>query len=171
MTPTEIITLIAILVGPILAVVVQLSAEKRKHTRDQQTATMRMLASTRHLPSDPAYSTAINLIPIDFNGLGPVIQAHRDYIEAISHVPTEENRARHDEKMLTKQTKLIFAMARHLGLDLPETDIQTAAYAAGGFIQRDNLMLDGWAAWPRIAKALERQTDWISSQQAEDKGN
>lgn len=171
MSVTEIITLIAILVGPILAVLVQLAAEKRKHARDQQTATMRMLASTRHLPADPAYSNAINLIPIDFNGVSAVMKAHKEYIDAISHVPTEENRAKHDETMLTRQTKLIFAMAKHLGLDLPETDIQTAAYAAGGFVQRDNLMLDGWAAWPRIANALERQTDWISSQQAEDKGN
>ena len=171
MTTNEIITLAAILAGPVLAVVVQLLAEKRKQTRDQQTATMRMLASTRHLPSDPAYSTAINLIPIDFNGVANVQQAHRAYIDAINQVPNDENRALHNERMATQQTKLIFAMAKHLGIDLPETDIQTAAYAAGGFVQRDNLMLDGWAAWPRIAKALERQADWISSQQTEDKGN
>jgi hypothetical protein len=169
-TFNEAITLAAILAGPIMAVGVQLVAERRKQRRDQQTATMRLLASTRHLPSDPGYSTAINLIPIDFNKVTGVIQAHKNYIEAISHISNEENRAKHDERILTQQTKLIFSMAKHLGLDLPETDIQTAAYAAGGFIQRDNLFLNAWAAWPRIALALEKQTDWISSQKAEDRG-
>ncbi len=164
----EIITLVAILVGPVLAVLVQLRAESRKQTRDQQTITMRMLASTRHLPADPAYSTTINMIPIDFNRVPKVMEAHKAYIELINVRPTSENQARHDEQHITKQTKLLFAMTQHPGYNLPETDIQTTAYAAGGFIERDNLMLNAWGAWPRIADALEKQTEWVASQQTDE---
>ena len=60
----EWLTLAAILIGPIVAVIITLATEARRRTREQQTQTLRMLLSTRHLPSDPAYSTAINMIPI-----------------------------------------------------------------------------------------------------------
>lgn len=168
MKPYEIITLIAILVGPVLAVLVQIRAEARKQERDQQTLTMRMLASTRHMPSDPAYSTAINMIPIDFNRVRKVMDAHRAYVDTVNFIPNDENRTSHNEQIITKQTKLLFAMTQHLGYDLPETDIQTTAYASGGFIQRDNMMLEAWRAWPRIAEALEAQNSAILSQNSSD---
>tara|TARA_B110001454_G_C12719084_1_gene433921 strand:+ start:554 stop:1090 length:537 start_codon:yes stop_codon:yes gene_type:complete len=155
MKTSELINLLAILLGPILAVAVQLISEGRRKTHEQQTQTMRMLLSTRHMPSDPVYSTAINMIPIDFNKSKRVMQAHKAYIECITYQPSSENVETHNQQIISKQTKLIFEMARHLKYDLPETDIQTSAYAAGGFIARDNLMLDAWRSWPRIAEALE----------------
>ncbi|MHA6722987.1 DUF6680 family protein [Sphingomonas sp. RS2018] len=158
MTNFEVITLIAILVGPIFAVLVQIFAERRKNTKDQRTTTFRMMVSVRHLPADPAYSTAINMIPIDFNGVPAVMAAHRTYIDAIRYQVSAENVQVHLNQVMANQTKLIFEMAKHLGYRLPETEIQTTAYAAQGFIERDNLMLDGWRAWQRIAAALESQS-------------
>jgi hypothetical protein len=154
----EVITLLAILVGPVLAVLVQLASETRSHLRNQQNQTLRMMASARHLPGDASYSTAINIIPIDFNQVPKVMAAHRSYIETITYDPAPENVDAHHKQVLAKQTKLLFEMAKHLGYDLPETDIQTSAYAARGFIERDNLMIEGWRAWQRIALALEAQS-------------
>jgi len=111
------------------------------------------------MPSDPVYSTAINMIPIDFNKCKLVMAAHKAYIECITYIASPDNVETHNQQIISKQTKLIFEMARELGYDLPETDIQTSAYAAGGFIARDNLMLDSWRAWPRIAAALERNNE------------
>jgi hypothetical protein len=117
-----------------------------------------MMASARHLPADPSYSTAINMIPIDFNRVQKVMTAHRAYIETITYQAAPENAEAHLKQVFAKQTKLLFEMAKHLHYDLPETDIQTSAYAARGFIERDNLMLEGWRAWQRIASALEAQS-------------
>lgn len=169
MTTNELITVAAILAGPIFAVMVQINAERRKQLRDAQTTTFRMLAGTRHLPSDPAYSTAINMTPIDFNRVPKVISAYNAYIEAIRYRVAPENEVEHEKQVLGKQTKLLFEMSKHLGYDLPETEIQANPYAADGFVTRDNLFLEGWRAWPRIAKALEAQTQWISSQQSDEK--
>jgi hypothetical protein len=155
----ELVTIAAILVGPLAAVSIQLFSESRRRTREQQTQTMRMLVSTRHMPSDPAYSTAINMIPIDFNRNRKVMAAWNVYIETIMFQPSTENAAAHDKKIITKQTKLIFEIMKCLGYNLSETDIQTSAYAAGGFIARDNIMIDAWRAWPRIAEALENQVE------------
>jgi len=125
---------------------------------------MRTLLATRHLPSDANYSTAINLIPMDFNKNKNVMAAHKAYIEDITYKPAPENQAAHEKSVMAKQTALIFEMAKVLGYDLPETYIQTTAYAAGGFIARDNLMLEGWQAWPRIARALELNNQLYADQ-------
>jgi len=42
----ELITIAAILIGPLAAVAIQLTSETRRRTKEQQTQTMRMLVST-----------------------------------------------------------------------------------------------------------------------------
>ena len=127
-----------------------------------------MLIGTRHLPSDTAYSTAINMTPIDFNNVPKVMVAYGTYIEAIRYKVAPENAEEHEKQVITKQTTLIYEMSKHLGYDLTEGQIQADPYAAGGFIARDNIMLDAWSSWPRIAVALEAQTRWVVSQQSGD---
>ena len=58
--------------------------------------------------------------------------------------------------MVTKQTKMIFAIMRALKLKASEADLPLEAYAARAFIERDNLYLDSLRAQLRIAEALER---------------
>ena len=160
----ELLTLLAIMIGPIVAVGITVATESRRHLKNQQTQTLRTLLSTRHLPSDPAYSTAINLIPVDFNGVGPVMYAWQAYIEKIRFTPNQGAEVAHEKEIVNKQTKLIFSMMQHLGYKLAESDIDISAYAAQGFVTRDNMNLEAMAAWPRIATALEAQTSWITSQ-------
>ncbi len=160
----EILTLFAIMVGPIVAVGITVATEARRRLKEQQIQTLRMLMSTRHLPSDAAYSTAINLIPVEFNGVRTVMEAWTAYIEKIRFYPSAEAMASHQEEILNKQTKLIFSMTQHLGYSLAESDIQISAYAAKGFIDRDNLHLTALQAWPRIAATLEAQTQFIQAQ-------
>ncbi len=168
MTTTELITVAAILAGPIFAVMVQINGERRKQLRDAQTTTFRMLAGTRHLPSDPAYSAAINMTPIDYNRVTKVIEAYKAYIDAIRYKVAPENVTEHEKQVIAKQTKLLFEMSKHLGYDLPESEIQANPYAADGFITRDNIMLDAWRSWPRIAVALESQAEWIATQHTDE---
>ena len=167
----ELLTLVAIVVGPMGAVAITVASERRRRLKERQTQTLRTLLSTRHLPSDPAYSTAINLIPVDFNDVGSVMMAWQAYIEKIRTVPNAGGEETHRKDCVNKQTKLIFAMIRHLGYRLAESDIDISAYAAQGFIDRDNLHLAALASWPRIAAALEAQTSWTASQNGGDAEN
>jgi hypothetical protein len=153
----ELLTLLAIVLGPVMAVILQLTSERRRRKREMQTQTMRMLVSTRHLAGDPNYTTAINMIPIDFNNNRKIMDAWNAYIDAIMFKPSPGDEEAHNKNVISKQTYLIFLILSYLGYDLPETKIQNTAYAAGGYIQRDNLMINGWLAWPRIAEALEAQ--------------
>ena len=163
MTFNEALTLVALFVGPTLAVLIQLRAERRKQQRDRQVETMRMLVSTRHLGGDPRWTQAINMVPIDFNAVGAVMTAWRAYQAAIKYEPTPSNAETHIREINAKQTNLIFQILVYLGYDIPETEIQESAYAARGMIARDNLMLAGWEAWPKSAKALERNTEILEA--------
>ena len=153
----EALTLLAIVLGPVIAVSITLFFEKRRKLREQRVQTVRMLVSTRHLPSDPAYTTAINMIPIDFNSNRRVMAAWHAYIDIIRYPAPAGSEEQKLKDMLSKQTKLIFEALKCLDYELSETDIQATPYAADGFIRRDMIMIEGWQAWPRIAAALERQ--------------
>ena len=155
----EWITLVGILIGPIVAVLITLWVDGRRRTREQQTQVMRMLLNSRHLPSDPTYTVAINSIPVEFNSSKRVMAAWHTYIDSVRYKASEENAAALYEDVRAKQTKLIYEMMRSLGYSLAETDIQNSAYAAGGFVDRDKVFMDAWRAWPRIADALENQLD------------
>ena len=155
---SEWVSLVGLFLGPIVAVLLTLYIEGRRRTRDQHIQIMRMLLSTRHLAGDPLYSVAINLIPIEFNDSKPIMAAWRAYIEAVRFKPSEENAQEHNRVLLSRQTKLIFELLKHLNFDLPETDIQTSAYAADAFIQRDNILLGSQLAMADIANSLRVQT-------------
>ena len=155
----ELITIVAIVVGPIVAVAITLFFEGRRQERDRQNQTMRMLVSTRHLPGDPAYTTAINMIPVDFNRQRAIMAAWHAYIDSIRFRPSAENEDESLKQAISKQTKLIFEIMNFLGYRISETDLQATPYAAGGFIERDNIMIRAWQAWTRIADALESQSE------------
>ena len=158
----EWLTLLGIILGPIIAVLITLWIEGRRRNRDQQVQLMRMLVSTRHLPGDPAYTLAINTIPIEFNHCSRVMNAWKNYIDVVRYQPSSDNADAHLKDTFAKQTKLLFEIMKELGFQLAETDIQNSAYAAGGFIERDNLMLNAWRSWPRIAEALEFQNKMLA---------
>ena len=160
---TELVTLVGIIAGPIVAVLVTLWIEGSRRKKEQQVQTLRMLLSTRHLAADPAYSTAINLIPIEFNDCTKVMASWREYIRHVRVTPMPEGAAMHHQDTMAKQTTLIFEMMREIGFELKETDIQTSAYASNAFIDRDIISLDAWKSWVRIADALERNNAMLSS--------
>ncbi|HEU4819725.1 MAG TPA: DUF6680 family protein [Qipengyuania sp.] len=158
MSTAEIINLAAIVVGPIFAVLISVWLSNRKQERDQKIIVLRMLLSTRHLPADPGFSVAINLIPVEFGDSKPVMAAYKDFIQAVQNPANSSPDLPALQSSATKTTKLIFEIARHLGFDIRETDIQHAGYAAAGWIERDNILLDSQRAMTRTANALWLQT-------------
>lgn len=157
----EYVNLLAILVGPISAVLITLWVERRRSRRDSQMAVARLLMATRHLPGDPNYSTAINLIPVEFFDKPKVMGAFNDYQTAISQARPvlQDDVVRQDQAVLTKQTKLISAVLEVIGMRVSEADLAAQGYAAQGMITRDNLFLESLIAQKRIADALEKSVE------------
>ncbi|WP_143324443.1 DUF6680 family protein [Caulobacter sp. FWC2] len=156
---------------PIVAVLTTLFYQDKQGQKKERMQVLRMLLATRHMPSDPAYSTAINLIRVEFNSVKSVMDAHTKYIEQINLRVPPEGEALHQNQVAKAQTKLISSIMKCLGLKFSEADIQSDAYAAAGFINRDNLYLDSMHAardsansMRDVAVALRFQTELLANQ-------
>jgi hypothetical protein len=160
---SELVTLVGIIVGPIVAVAMTLLVETRRRQRDSKIQIMRMILNTRHLPADPSYNAAINLIPIEFNNDKKVMLTWKEYISHVRFKPSDENKNGHDSLTIAKQTTMIFQLMKNLGFNLSETEIQTSAYASEGSIIRDNMYLASLHANVRIADALENQAKTVQN--------
>lgn len=152
------LTLVGIILSPIIAVLITLWVEGRRRDREGKMVVVRTLMATRHLPSDPNYSTAINLLRVEFADCPQVMEAYREYHRNIrrERPSSDQGVALLDQDILTSQTKLLSAVMMAVGMKVSEADLAVEAYAAGGFIARDNLYIASLAAQPRIADALER---------------
>lgn len=157
MTLNECLTLVAIVLGPIVAVCITLWIEGRRRKRESRVLILRQLMITRHLAGDPNYSAAVNLIPVEFNDEPNVLAAYKAYQDAIRLPnPPADGVADRLQFVISKQTKMISAIMRTLSLKGSEADLPVEAYAANAMIIRDNLYLDSLRAQLRIADALER---------------
>jgi hypothetical protein len=152
------LTLIAIVLGPITAVGVTLWIEKTRRVRERRLYVTRMLLMTRHLPADPQYNAAINLIPVEFHDQPKVIEAWRTYHERVREHVDPSLQADHQRRLSAAQSGMIFEILRSAGLtNLSEGDIQTQAYVSQGFVDRDTLYVDSLRALSAIAATMEKQ--------------
>lgn len=160
---SDLLTIAAILIGPVVAVAITLWIEGRRRRRDSQIIVLRQLMATRHLPSDPMYSAAINLIPVEFNGDPAVVAEHKAYHEALrqSAAAPADQQDQATKFLVSRQTKLICAIMRSLGLTVSEADLPVEAYAARGWTERDTLYLKSLQGTVRIADALEAQNRMV----------
>lgn len=157
MNAYEILTLLGLIVGPLSAVLITLWSQARSATRDKQLHTFRKLIGTRHLVADPAYSVAINMIPVDFNRQPKIMAAWEKYMDAAFYKPSPENKGRHESELTDKQTRLIFEISKHLKYQISESDLEKRSYASQSFVDRDQLGIQAQVSWIRIANALEAQ--------------
>lgn len=154
MTTSEWIMIAAVVLGPIAAVIITLWHQDRKQKRDQKLTILRHALAFRHLPGDVNFSHAINMVPLEFAEHKEVVSAHKEFLKAASvqvSNPVDDDVVR---TTAIKQTRLIYEMARAIGFNIRETDLQTDAYAASGFIKRDEIWLDAHRAWRDIANLL-----------------
>jgi hypothetical protein len=166
----EWLTLFAIVVGPIIAVAITLWIEDRRKRQDAKLLILRMLLTTRDLPSDPGFQVGIKLVPVEFNDCDEVLAAHREFLSASSvdiEGKTEEQVRTITSNTSIKLTRLIFEMTKAAGLNIRETDIQSGTFGTRGFVLRELLLQDSQRAMRDIANILLAQTRLMSGEPPE----
>lgn len=154
----EWLTLVGIVASPIAAVLISLWIEGRRRERDGKMAVVRMLIATSHMPADPSYSTAINLLRVEFARSTQVMASFKDYQRVIrrEQPATQEGAAMLNAEVRAAQLKLLSAVLADVGMKVSEADLAIEGYASNGFIARDNLYLESLRAQIRTAEALEK---------------
>jgi len=130
-------TIIAVLVGPIAAVLVTRWTDNRRIERDRRMDVFRNLMRTRRLRLSPDHVAALNLVEIEFYRIPSVIEAWKNYWESLnkqfptSPSPTELEGNRQDQERLL--SKLLYVMAKSLQFDIEHLEIFGGGYTPKGW--------------------------------------
>jgi hypothetical protein len=157
------VNLVAILVGPILAVIVARLLEAEKLRRDRRAAVFTTLMRTRRTPMVPDHVGALNMVEIEFASDSDVIDRWR---ELFKHFGTEHPRNRDEQESSTQSSeevdkrraafgqriaqerqrllaKLLHAMGKRLGYKAEQLEIFEGGYTPQGWVDDE---IDGRAA-------------------------
>jgi hypothetical protein len=135
------LTIIAIILGPIMAVVITRWADNRRHLRQRRMAIFRDLMGTRRMRLNVDHVRALNLVEIEFSKEKLVIDMWRDYMENLSQrVDINWPKAQTDqffdgqEKLLAR---LLHAIAKSLKFEIDQLDIFKGGYLPQGWSDDD----------------------------------
>lgn len=150
MEPTlfDYVTLTAIVLGPVVAVLVARQLEANAQSRVRRLSLFRSLMATRRTPTTPEHVTALNTIEVEFHGAKNVIVQYKTHIDLmpeqprldsertdIPDLPYEEVKRR-DEKYNRRVGEmrheslaaLLHAMADKLGMKMDKHDVFRGGY-------------------------------------------
>ncbi len=149
----EILMLIALIAGPVIAVIIARSMDTRRAKRDRRMDIFRMLMRTRRSRLMPDHVGALNLVEIEFKDETAIITEWRAYFEhlGIDHPKrteeqvkdemTQEEKQRrlgkYDERIAKDRekllAKLLHAIATVLDFKIEQLEIFEGGYAPHGW--------------------------------------
>lgn len=136
----EILTILAIIAGPILAIQVEKFLVKRRDERNRRIWVFKTLMVTRGMVLSPKHVEALNAIDIEFSSGKEKDKKVRDawkaYLDELSHYPREgqeDDKKRWVDKTRDLLVELISVMSEAVGYDFDKTHIKRAAYVPERF--------------------------------------
>jgi hypothetical protein len=138
----EIITIIAILLGPVIGIQTQKWIERRNSKWDRKLNIFKILMATRAAILSPSHVDALNLIDIEFEKKRRkdkrVVDAWKTYLDHLANAPENEGlRQAWNEKSIDLLTRLLYEMGQCLGYDFDEVHIKRGGYLPVGFSRVD----------------------------------
>lgn len=124
-------TIIAVIVGPILAVLVTRYVDEQRAGKARRWDVFRTLMRTRREVLSPDFVGALNLIEVEFHGEDAVIQAWKELLKIYNKVPAKEADEVQAElkAMDDRRVDLLDAMAKSLKLEIQQLDILRGGYS------------------------------------------
>ncbi len=132
----EWITILAIVVGPLLAVLITVWLERRRRDYERRHNVFRSLMKTRRTWANPEHVEALNLVEIEFHGYSYVLEKYREligYFETGLARRDDETDARYAERQAERHSNLLsallLAMSKHLGYGHNQFEILRGGYS------------------------------------------
>lgn len=123
------------LVAPLFAVQATRFLDRKRQDRQDQLSIFKTLMATRAANLDPRHVEALNMIDVVFHADSkPQVEIRRHWKHYLDHLsdksyPKELWGSRRVEILV----ELLYAMARHLGLDFDKTHIKNQCYYPEGY--------------------------------------
>jgi hypothetical protein len=145
MTIADVLMIMAVILGPILAVQVQKVIEKWRSGRERKIHIFKVLMATRGRPVSPNHVEALNLIDIEFSGNNKKEKSVRDawkiYLNHLCEYPQDYQDQAYKSKVdawISKSSDclvdMLYTMAQTLGYDFDKVQLKKGAYTPQGFI-------------------------------------
>ena len=134
------LTIVAIVVGPISAVLITLWRDSRRAKLQRQWDIFRNLMRHRTTPLHVEFVGSLNLIEVEFADDKRVVENWKKLLvlfEKLATVP-EKQFAEVSQERFEAQTRLLDAIAKNLGLQIEQLDIQSGGYSPKGWFDLEN---------------------------------
>ncbi|MFS8183255.1 DUF6680 family protein [Pseudovibrio denitrificans] len=136
-----IVTAIAALLGPAVAVWITRLSDDRKEARARRMDLFRTLMRTRMMPIHFDHVGALNLVEIEFSHDKQVIAAWREYLKNLGKsFPSEDDpeiQSKFRQERETLLTKLIYEISKVLNFKVEQLDILEGNYIPQGWNDDD----------------------------------
>jgi hypothetical protein len=130
-----VLTIVAIITGPLIALGLQRLAEARRERRQQRMWVFRVLMMYRANPIDHNYVQALNLIDVVFNEETDEERAIRNaWKELLDHLQSDQASKAAQEKAQDLGAVLLMAMGKRLGYRLDAVYLKRQAYQPQGHV-------------------------------------
>ncbi|WP_193187634.1 DUF6680 family protein [Nisaea sediminum] len=163
----EVLTLLAIIFGPIMAIVVTRIVDAIREKRERRMEVFRTLMRTRRTPMYPEHVGALNLVEIEFFDQKDVVQKLRDLFAHLGGQQARSESERTDIPGLTSdqirqrdnsygrrlseererlRSKLLHSIAKSLGFNIEQLEIFEGGYSPQGWanIEDEQSLIRRW---------------------------
>ncbi len=137
------LTIAAIILGPVMAVVIQLGFERRREKRKAQFNVLSSLMAYRGRLIHPESVSALNLVTLVFYDSSEVIAKHAELMAHMERERTlpEDERVGGWQKRDDLTVELITHMAEVLGYRFSHSGIKTTRYLPQGYLNEDEFTM------------------------------
>lgn len=127
-------TIVAIILGPILAVIITRYLDREHERQTRKFEVLRGLMKTRRLQLHPDHVGALNLIQLEFYENEPVISRYSKYIEHLnSPLPEKDEMERFYEARHAHFVELLRAVAHEMDYEFDKFDLDRLGYTPQGW--------------------------------------
>ena len=160
MTLTDIISVLAVLLSPLVALQVSELLQRRRERRERRLFVFKTLMATRASGLAPEHVQALNMIDVEYHGTDAkskaVLNAWKAYLDHLNSPQLDS--AVWGSRREDMFVDLLYEMSRHLEYDFDKTHIRRTSYFPKGFgdLELDQLairkgiaaIMNGRAAFP-----------------------
>jgi hypothetical protein len=144
MTISDALIIIAVILGPILAVQVQKFIENSKQRKERKISIFKTLMATRGTPLSPLHVEALNMIDLEFSGKDlkekAVLDSWKLYHDHLYEAPKNIQEPTYQSKLDTWATKktellidLLYSMSIALEYAFDKVQLKRGAYTPKGY--------------------------------------
>lgn len=138
----EILTIVAIIVGPIAAVLITRFLDRRNERKRRQNEILTSLMRTRATRLSAEHVGALNIIQLEFHEKEPIITAYQKYIEHLSApLPPVDEQSHFFEQREGLFLTLITEIAKHLHYTFDKRDLDTLSYSPKGWYDQETVQI------------------------------